>query len=340
MGNQAWGVTYVTLATWLLRETIRLGPACVIENLSRYLVCPTFPYRQILALGGIHLARPCELGDGIRLVPWDQLPASRIKAELSGDGSRLSAIEVHSPTAALMREVTLERRHVAQTAWQNNDDLFPIDYGALQDAMLCLGLVGPVAPYEVAQWPDLPEWVPIFGMPFSAPRFEGRVAARPWPQEAYEQVPQYHQAFVGLASDAKDRMRLRMQRLNSAMRRHSLIDAAIDLGITLESLFLTDIDREEITLRLRLRAARFLGKGYSGRLRVSILTGDLYAARSAAVHRGRLPNPKDLHPPYRSQPLEKLLNAGFSLAAQTITRFLLEGEPIDWRTIELGPDIG
>src|SRR6266436_8665068 len=55
---------------------------------------------------------------------------------------------------------------------------------------------------------------------------------------------------------AGSELRVPMQRLNSAMRRKSAVDSAIDLGIALESIFLRDTtdDRSELTFKLRVRS--------------------------------------------------------------------------------------
>ena len=52
--------------------------------------------------------------------------------------------------------------------------------------------------------------------------------------------------------------RVPLERLNMAIRRVSQVDSAIDTGIALEALFLSDQsdDRGELTFRLRVRGAR------------------------------------------------------------------------------------
>jgi hypothetical protein len=111
------------------------------------------------------------------------------------------------------------------------------------------------------------------------------------------------------------------------MRRPDPVDAAIDLGITLESLFINNPERGELTFQLRLRAARVLGRDEEDRARVFTLVNELYSVRSAAVHSGVIPTTRGTIP--------DLLKAGFELAAQAITTFLQTGEPQDWTKIIL-----
>src|SRR4030095_1497441 len=121
----------------------------------------------------------------------------------------------------------------------------------------CIGLVGPVAPYERLTWFEPPEWAPILGNSFLVPFHEGYISRTPWPPDAAGQARELYEKFSQLSPSDKDLMRLRMRRLNSAMRRLNTVDAAIDLGITLESLFLNDAEGE-LSFRLRLRATRVL----------------------------------------------------------------------------------
>ena len=121
-----------------------------------------------------------------------------------------------------------------------------------------------------------------------------------------------------------------MDRLNRAMRRTTPVDSFIDLGIALESLYLADMDddRGELTFRLRVRAARFLRMATEDRGTVFDIVRDIYGARSAAVHTGKVDTT------VRGRPIQELLQDGYSLTADTLRRFILCGEP-DWKNIIL-----
>lgn len=114
------------------------------------------------------------------------------------------------------------------------------------------------------------------------------------------------------------------------MRRLSNVDSAIDLGIALEALFLSDLpdDRGELTFRLRLRVARYLEQNSKKREALFRLVGDLYSLRSTAVHTGR--SPSDI----RGRATSDLLEEGFRLTADAIRRHVVEGPP-DWNNVQL-----
>lgn len=114
------------------------------------------------------------------------------------------------------------------------------------------------------------------------------------------------------------------------MRRLSPVDAAIDLGIVLETLFLQDRsdERAELTFRLQVRAARYLAADPQERRRIYTLVGNLYKLRSKATHRGRVGEK------IRGVPVQDLLDQGFGLAAVTLGRLISTGDP-DWDQVIL-----
>lgn len=82
---------------------------------------------------------------------------------------------------------------------------------------------------------------------------------------------------------------LALDRLNLARRRRSPGDQAIDSSICLEAL-LGDKSSQELTYRLRLRAALLLGTTLAERQEIRQAVRNLYDLRSSVVH-GR--GPKD-----------------------------------------------
>lgn len=196
------------------------------------------------------------------------------------------------------------------------------------DALLCLGLFGPIAPLRIAWWFQPPEWAPVMGeIYFSFVPPDGFVR-RPFPETAAADSANHYAAWRALPESRRDELRVPMQRLNRAMRRANPVDAAIDLGIALESIFLRDLsaDRGELTFRLRVRAARWLGTTPDERTRLSTLLAGVYAIRSKAVHHGRVPETK------RSRPTTELLQDGYDLAARALIKLISEGDP-DWEAI-------
>lgn len=271
------------------------------------------------------------LGRRVSLLPWGQVPESHQKQSIHE--KFFMTADFRWQTAAVVREETLPKIHIHGAGFEQH--MIPLDDTDLRDAILCIGLCGPTAPFVLASWLAPPPWAPMMGSGYSMPFPEGKPRHRKWLQSYSLEASELFQAFVALPDARKDLLRLVMQRLNSAMRRLSNVDSAIDLGIALESLFLDDMDEErgEMTFRLRFRASRFMGKSRADRVRLYKLVGDLYSARSSAIHSGRVSST------VQGRPTDEILEEGYRLTADTVKRLIITGQA-DWTTVlfEYWPD--
>jgi hypothetical protein len=268
------------------------------------------------------------MGSGITLLPWDQLENSRTKRVIE---ERFFLGGSDHPEAALVRELELPRLHVAHADVSKHMAAPPAYWEQLSDLLLCLGLVGPTAPISLAAWLEPPDWAPIMSGGYSFSLTDGFAFPRTFPSNAPVEGARIHALWNGLTPERRAELHVPMVRLNSAMRRRSSVDAAIDLGIALESIFLRDLsdDRGELTLRLRVRAGRWLGSSATERKEIALLVGDLYAVRSKAVHRGQVSDNT------RRRPTTELLEEGFKLAARSLVALIESGDP-DWDDVTLG----
>lgn len=318
------GVTHVFLAEWLLGRAGTVGVNQAVEDLRRYLGTERLPCHSTVAVGGIEIDRAFDLGHGMQLVPWKDVWNSRTKRAV--DQAETFHRSFYDPDCALLREVELPRVHVHYT-----DTSFHFqsrDVGTETDLLLCLGLPGPTAPVLLASWLEPPEWAPMITGSLSMPFVEGPGKAKPFPETAVVEGSRVFSNWLGLSEERRLELRVPMQRLNSAMRRASLVDSAIDLGIALESIFLRD-GQGALTFRLRVRAARWLGSTPEERRRLSATVGDLYAVRSRAVHEGRVPDA--IH----QRTTKELLEAGYELTARALVALISKGDP-DWDAVTYG----
>src|SRR5213596_985534 len=69
-------ITHVFLAEWLLGRARTVGPEQAVSDLQRYLTTELLPFRAIAAVGGIKTDRAYDLGQGIQLVPWNEITPS------------------------------------------------------------------------------------------------------------------------------------------------------------------------------------------------------------------------------------------------------------------------
>ena len=83
-----------------------------------------------------------------------------------------------------------------------------------------------------------------------------------------------------------EKLRVPIQRWRRSKSASNGVDLAIDLRIALESLFLDDGNRAELSFRLALRAAWYLGAEGDERTKIFEAVRDAYDIGSKAVHTG------------------------------------------------------
>ena len=142
---------------------------------------------------------------------------------------------------------------------------------------------------------------------------------------AQEIVASYWQ----LDSSTREALRTPLERLNLAIRRVRVVDAAIDLGIALEALLLRDLPQDgPISYSMRLRGAWLWGGGAQGRKDTFQILKKVYDLRSKAVHKGQLPD---------KTTNQSSLRKGNSICAGLIERVIRRsGFPDDWTEAILG----
>lgn len=316
--------TYATLASWLISRTTKIDET--LEDLATYLNAKEFQCDQVLAFYGLDLDQPADLGDGISLLPWERLPESPEKQMVSFSRTQIIHMISGKPSALYRSFKTIKRHIKAESDTLSQKEHTP--EFELHDALICIGLAMPWRWQILASWVGIPKWVPTF-----SPYEPSRSIDQCWPKkllpEALAEAKKLFASFHKRDQNTKAHIRLAMERLNQ-MAEKGVVDAAIDLGIALETLYLNDPgeDRGELTFRMKIRSARFLGRDEADRQRIFDLVGELYTLRSAAVHKGKLPAK------YSVRSVREVLDKGFDLGTQTVRRFIVEGSP-NWNEVQM-----
>jgi hypothetical protein len=315
---------YEGLAYWLAERAEKVGSTQAIEDLKRYITEPLIPYHEVMALGNINVKESVELANGIKLVPFAEVPDSTWKEDISEGYKQFPPS--FQPSAGLLHLRSFKRIHVpaGQPFPRFSEDL----YEGVDDARLVLTLGGPSAPVNLGSWDELSPWVPQRGssaaikLPLNmGGRFEKK-------NYDWSKAKPIHEKWVRLSAKEKRHLRVPLQRLNTAMRRGHGVDSAIDLGIALEAVFLSDRepDRGELGFTLRVRAARLLKADRDSRQELSRFMRMLYEIRSSAVHTG------EILEVIGGMRVHRILEKGYLLTAQAIEHIIMNGEP-DWQAI-------
>ena len=105
--------------------------------------------------------------------------------------------------------------------------------------------------------------------------------------------------------------------------RYAEEDKILDVAIALERMY--ELDGSEISHKMRMRVAWFLGADADSRILETKAVREFYAARSAIVH-----NRKGAASPQR---IRDAFDKGFGIARRSLSKLLREGPPDDWEAL-------
>ena len=152
-------------------------------------------------------------------------------------------------------------------------------------------------------------------------------------QQDVQEARLVYEAFEGLDARVRRGLDIPLTRWIGSLESKSLVDQAIDLGIALEALYAAD-GGEEISFRLRIRAAKHLREDVADQNAVSEQIKQVYRLRSQAVHEGQF-SEKRLKVGGKALEHRELLQVGQELCRQGILRVVMDGRLPDWRDMAL-----
>jgi len=342
-GGSASLVSFDSLLGWLRKRARMRSSQEAAKELAEYLAAKEIPCLQIVALGGIGVSESTQITDEISLVKPEDLPDCDAKESLMPQTGRPFLL---SPvmTAALVRTVHEPKLHYpAGQPRALTAEIFPRSpsFEVLVDASRLLAVAADAAPVELAFWSMPAPSVPCAEQS-TMTHFETTLSRFPITKELSNEdtmrAAELLRGFRALSQPLQNRLRTPMLRLSRAKRRRDLADAAAELGIALESIFLDENEHEEITYRLATRAARFLEEPAERKQTLRLFSA-LYSVRSSAVHRGRVDGqltrrqrkglPEELHQ------TEALLRYGYSAVARALGKIIDAQAWPDWDSVVL-----
>jgi hypothetical protein len=275
----------------LLKVAVERSPSAAIAWYRKVISTRQADLRYVAEVYGLDISQPVKLSNGVCLVALSDLPPSanartiQSQFEITPRRLRLHALSI--PIGALLEMQCVS----SSTSWQIQT--MPPRSEELERTVRAFTLVDKASPIIGTSWLDFVDddlHMAEVGMMSMSPSYEGLppVFAINVDAEATKWVEQY----LCLSPSLRPQCDVAIERLNLARRRHSPGNKAIEAGICLEALLGAD-SNQEITYRLRLRAALLLASDLDKRREISKAVADLYNLRSAAVH-GALFKAKDI----------------------------------------------
>jgi len=149
-------------------------------------------------------------------------------------------------------------------------------------------------------------------------------------------IKRRYEILTSLDSEIREKLQIPIDRWIKSKANKDPVDKIIDLGIALESLYLSEGTREQLTLQFRLRASWHLGKDKEHRKRVMDEFKAIYDLRSQAVHSGTVPDKVKIRTGEERIATSEFIPKAQDLCQQSIMKILEDGEFPDWNNLILG----
>lgn len=323
--------TYFGLIEWLLHRTQEVGAERAIIDVAEYLASDTLSYEIVTVLGAVEVADIAEVSDRILLTPWTPPPLPQpVSQPIAQSMMRLGWM----CPAAIVRHDNVPRKHRPGDEEQSFDPHF---FDDIDDAIHSMTVCGPSGAYVAGRYirfaPNIP--LPPSGLMSVEPEVRG-ARRETFSAAAGKLLRAVFPLFRSLRNDAREALLLPIGRLNLGMRRQTLLDMAIELGIAMESFFLHEAGKKrargQITQRLASRAAGLLGATARERKQLAELFVDAYGLRSEGVHRASF---KHLSTTEQNSAKSTLYTA-YACTAEALRKAVMQQNQFDWQTIASG----
>ena len=259
------------LAAWLVARAPSVGSRQALGDLARYLRATVIPYQIVIVVSGLSPDDSYNIGRDISFIPWERLRITSQKLSIH-ERFVIGGFPFHFPSGALIQTQKSRKLVISNIEFSKDPAKYGMQRGGqLYDCLLCLALVEPSAPQVLASWAETPDWVPLIGGGMTLTQPEGISRQQQFSSDGHKEARRLFRKFGSGSASLQARLRLVIPRLIRATRHLNPVDTAIDLGIALEALYLSDMDgdRGELSYRLRTRAARFLGRTRTERKKIS-----------------------------------------------------------------------
>ena len=298
----------------------------------------------IQTLWGISPAQRIPLLEDVDLLPFESLPPSRQKEQLTNiDWPQNIFLPTpfftrEPPTAALVAKMEVRPFLIDASQEENSPDnnvsqVIP----PLNDIRLCLALEDPSIIIPGLGWfqyvdPDLEAAIiPISGgysnqevLPFGLLE-DSLVSAT--------DVQAIVRAYMALESeDIRKKIRIALERLHQALIRSDPADRTLELSIALEALLITAPG--EHTFKLSYRAALLVSDKVEKRIETRAMIEAAYGIRSALMHRGPV-GPVFKVKDQGKKPVEEIASKATKITALVIKRIIMRGGLPEWNRFEL-----
>ena len=326
LGRSGSSTEIKDLADWLVERAIAFGSKQAVDELITYISSDDIEVLEVMLLAAVFINTEYKFRNGVELIHSKSLPNHFLSSNLKNDSIN-SVIPFPWVTSLLVAPFRQKIVHIINTDMNSTSPPVYIPLKELEEVRLCLVLARPIGfgVHPIAHGTVAPDNLPFINSvsgwsiyPLKQPLPSPEVLENEM-KHADNLLPKFSKLF----QDFKKKLVNSIERLNGYSSATSEVDRAINLRICLESIFLSDDNKEQLRYTLSLRAALFLGKNLVEKKEIIKLIKDAYDVTSTAVHTGKLPRKK-----------VELLPAAAEIARDAILKLIDQGE-VDWQKVEL-----
>ncbi|MFT5719989.1 MAG: hypothetical protein ACI9W6_000278 [Motiliproteus sp.] len=327
LGSGSSSTTIVQLVEWTIHRGRAIGADRAIKELDSYVSSTTVKVDLIELIVGVYLDCEFEFSNGVRITSPNNISDSSLANDICNEsfGTRTPLPQV---TAVFIAHFEQPINHISNTDIGTNRVIVELPTEKLRAVRLCLSLVRPInyGIHSIASGVVAPDDLPFVsgGRSWSIIPFKHPPLAPPVLRVEFEKANQILSKFESLDPGYRNKLLIPLDNLNSFGSAESLVDRAIYLRIILESIFLTDGNKDQLRYRLSLRAALFLGPTLEERKRIFKLIKEAYDITSSAVHNGKFS---------KSDRTETLIEAA-KLTKTALVKLIDKGK-VNWEELEL-----
>jgi hypothetical protein len=331
----------------LVRRALQTGsPEAAVEWLQKVLETTTATGKTIRTLWGVPVDQEIELTSRVKIVPIDKLPDSRQKQRITGHSHLLSGPPVMNPLnwqppqSALVVSRKIEPFIYDPDAQPNfTHDEFIQTHELLLDVTLVLTVVGPRASIPSVQWftfddPDLNEASIVSG----SSRWQNLEILPAWhtnyPVLDPEEAPLVVKDYLALQGNTRSKVRVALQRLNQAQRRHNIGDRAVELSTAFEAL-LGDNSTTEMIHKIKVRSVRLIGGTDEVRKRNAAILNNTYKIRSTLVHTGHVDELSVKNVCGQKMSASDIIDQTITMCSNLIKIIIRRGSIPDWSIFDI-----
>lgn len=326
----------------LLHRAVQCGSSTgAIRWLQKVLSTESASGAYVTALWNVPVDGEVQLTEDVKLVPFAAVPDGPIKAIVQNAHRRgglvHTVLDFHPPSSALVVNYLSKPWLVDAEAKGYVSDYMRV-YERINEIILALTAVGPRAPVLAAAWYCLDD--PDLNHAVSSGRSGQMMELLPgfrndWPALDVDLARDVVGQFLRMNAKDKPKVSTALDRLQRALMRHQIGDRAVEIAIALETL-LGDTGNSEMTHKVCVRGARFLGGKKDERTRYHIILKRAYDIRSKLVHTGiqetgSIAVGKGL-PKIKA---EAVIDEACQLCAKLIRKVLALGAVPDWASFDI-----